>query len=147
MAQLSATRCSCIAILWVSPVIFAPITLCIASQRVFVIVSVYFVIDSVRKLLDPPSYVFMGWYLVKHRDNFTLLNFLPLVCPKLQRTPVVCLRPLTCSVSYCRWHTTHTTSWRTISEKCAIRINCTWRDVRRMQLVMPCNKIITLHRR
>jgi hypothetical protein len=32
---------------------FAAITLCVASQRVFVIVVVvYFVIDSVRKLLD-----------------------------------------------------------------------------------------------
>jgi hypothetical protein len=34
---------------------FAAITLCVASQRVFVVV-VYFVIDSVRKLLDTPSY-------------------------------------------------------------------------------------------
>jgi hypothetical protein len=33
---------------------FAIITLCVASQRVFVVV--YFVIDSVRKLLDIPSY-------------------------------------------------------------------------------------------
>jgi hypothetical protein len=35
---------------------FAFITLCVASQRVFivVIVAVYFVIDSVRKLLDRP---------------------------------------------------------------------------------------------
>jgi hypothetical protein len=32
---------------------FAAITLCVASQRVFV---VYFVIDSVRKLLDTPLY-------------------------------------------------------------------------------------------
>jgi hypothetical protein len=31
---------------------FATITLCVASQRVFIVVSVYFVIDSVRKLLD-----------------------------------------------------------------------------------------------
>jgi hypothetical protein len=30
---------------------FVTITLCVASQRVFVVV-VYFVIDSVRKLLD-----------------------------------------------------------------------------------------------
>jgi hypothetical protein len=30
---------------------FAAITLCVASQRVFIVV-VYFVIDSVRKLLD-----------------------------------------------------------------------------------------------
>jgi hypothetical protein len=56
MVQLSATRCSCIAILWVSLVSFAAITLCVASQRVFIAV-VYFVIDSVRKLLDTPSYV------------------------------------------------------------------------------------------
>jgi len=34
---------------------FVAITLCIASQRVFIVV-VYFVIDSVRKLLDIPSY-------------------------------------------------------------------------------------------
>jgi hypothetical protein len=43
---------------------FAAITLCVASQRVFivvvvVVVVVYFVIDSVRKLLDPASYVCM----------------------------------------------------------------------------------------
>jgi len=36
---------------------FASITLYVASQRVFIVVSVYFVIDSVRKLLDTPSYV------------------------------------------------------------------------------------------
>jgi hypothetical protein len=30
-------------------------TLCVAS-RVFIVVSVYFVIDSVRELLDTPSY-------------------------------------------------------------------------------------------
>jgi hypothetical protein len=49
--QFSVTRCSCIAILWVSLVSFAAITLCVASQRVFIAVNVYFVIDSVRKLL------------------------------------------------------------------------------------------------
>jgi hypothetical protein len=36
---------------------FAAITLCVTSQRVFIIVVVYFVIDSVRKLLDTPSYI------------------------------------------------------------------------------------------
>jgi hypothetical protein len=56
MVQLSATRCSCTAILWVSLVRFAAVTLCVASQRVFIVISVYFVIDSVRKLLDTPSY-------------------------------------------------------------------------------------------
>jgi hypothetical protein len=34
---------------------FAAITLYVASQRVFIVVSVYFVIDSVRKLLGKPS--------------------------------------------------------------------------------------------
>jgi len=54
--QLSATRCSCITIFWVSQVSFAAITLCVASQRVFIIDSVYFIIDSVWKHLDTPSY-------------------------------------------------------------------------------------------
>jgi hypothetical protein len=35
---------------------FAAITLCVASQRVFIVVSIYVVIDSVRKLLDTPTY-------------------------------------------------------------------------------------------
>jgi hypothetical protein len=56
MLQLSATRCSCIAIMSVSLVSFAAITLCVASQRVIIVV-VYFVIASVRKLLDTPSYM------------------------------------------------------------------------------------------
>jgi len=55
MVQLCATRCSCMAILWVSLVSYAGITLHVASQLVFIFVSVYFVIDSVRKLLDTPS--------------------------------------------------------------------------------------------
>jgi hypothetical protein len=37
MVELSATRCSCIAILWVCLVSFAAITLCVASQRVFLL--------------------------------------------------------------------------------------------------------------
>jgi hypothetical protein len=54
--ELSATRCSCIAILWVSIGSFVAITLLFASQRVFIVVSLYFIIDSVRKLLDTPLY-------------------------------------------------------------------------------------------
>jgi hypothetical protein len=42
MVQLSAIRCSCIAILWVSLVSFDAITICVASQQVFIVVSVYF---------------------------------------------------------------------------------------------------------
>jgi len=40
MLQLSAIRCSCIAILWVSLVSFATITLCVASQQVFFVVMI-----------------------------------------------------------------------------------------------------------
>jgi hypothetical protein len=35
---------------------FAAITLCVACQRVFIVVSVYFVIDSIQKVSDTPSY-------------------------------------------------------------------------------------------
>jgi hypothetical protein len=56
MVLLSATRCSCIAILWVSPTSFAAITLYVTSQRAIPKVSAYFVIDSVRKLLDTHPY-------------------------------------------------------------------------------------------
>jgi hypothetical protein len=63
MVQISAIRCSWIAILWVSLVSFTAITLSVASQRVIAKVRVYFVIDSVRKLLDTPSYnaIIMSW--------------------------------------------------------------------------------------
>jgi hypothetical protein len=40
---------------FVSRVNFAVITLSVASQRIFIVVSVYFVMDSVQKLLDTPS--------------------------------------------------------------------------------------------
>jgi hypothetical protein len=36
---------------------FVAVILYVASQRVFIFVSVYFVIDTVRKLLDTPSYI------------------------------------------------------------------------------------------
>jgi hypothetical protein len=36
---------------------FATITLYVASERALIVVSVYFIIDSVRKLLVTPSYV------------------------------------------------------------------------------------------
>jgi hypothetical protein len=38
VVQLSAIRCSCIAILWVGLVSFSDITICIAFQRVFIVV-------------------------------------------------------------------------------------------------------------
>jgi hypothetical protein len=57
MVQFSTARCSCIAILWVNLVSLTAITLCVASQRLIIVVGVYFVIDSVRKLFDTPSYI------------------------------------------------------------------------------------------
>jgi hypothetical protein len=72
MVQLSATRCSCIAILWVSLVSFSAITLCVASQRVFIVV-VYFVIDSVRKLLDTPAYCTM--WAIRHLLSVLQIKF------------------------------------------------------------------------
>jgi hypothetical protein len=39
MVQLSATKCSCITILWVGLVSFAAIALCVASQRVLIVFS------------------------------------------------------------------------------------------------------------
>jgi hypothetical protein len=44
--HLSATRCSCIAILWASLVSFAAITFCVASQRVFIAVRVNFIMTQ-----------------------------------------------------------------------------------------------------
>jgi hypothetical protein len=55
MVQLPATRCSCIAILWISLVSSVAITLCAASQRAFTFVSIHFITDSVRKRLNTPS--------------------------------------------------------------------------------------------
>jgi hypothetical protein len=41
---------------------FIAITLFVASQRVFIVVLVYFVIDPVRKLLNTASYVLQTCY-------------------------------------------------------------------------------------
>jgi hypothetical protein len=49
-------------------VIFADITLCVASQQVFVVVIVYFVIDSVRKPFDIPSYNVWKVTDISHTD-------------------------------------------------------------------------------
>jgi hypothetical protein len=56
MAQFSATRCSCIAILWISLVRFAAITLYIASQGLFIVVKSIF-----RYRLSPETF---GYTLV-----------------------------------------------------------------------------------
>jgi hypothetical protein len=87
MVQLSATSCSLIAILWVSVVSFAATTLCVASQRLLIVVKVYFVVDSVRKLLDWHSYsagLVMHLIIRKRRNCFpdafsAILNYNSLV--------------------------------------------------------------------
>jgi hypothetical protein len=105
MVQLSDTRCSCIAILWVILVSFAVITLCVASQWVFivvvVVVVVYFAIDSVWKLLDTPSYstLFSVLWLHKKFQSFCISSspmhsFLHLsICPPTNIPPHVATHP------------------------------------------------------
>jgi hypothetical protein len=98
MVQLSAIKCICIAISWVSLVSFASITLCVASQWVFIVVGVYFVIDSVRKLLDTPSHLI--WTRHRHINNreYTDASWVS--------TFAFCLwRPLLAKYSECgSWH-------------------------------------------
>jgi uncharacterized protein HemY len=56
---------------------FAAISFCVASQRAFVVVVVvvvYFVIDSIRKLLNTPSYVY--FILMERRTHVALSKVL-----------------------------------------------------------------------
>jgi hypothetical protein len=48
----------------------AAITLCVVSQRAFIVVNAYFVVDSVRKLLDTLSY---------RSSSKRIIRFLPVV--------------------------------------------------------------------
>jgi hypothetical protein len=50
---------------------FASTTLCVASQQVIPQVSIYFVVDLVRKLLDTPSYIHT--YGVENTLKWTIL--------------------------------------------------------------------------
>jgi hypothetical protein len=54
MVQLSATRCSCIAILWVSLMSFATITHCVASQWEFIVAHIYFIVTQFGNLWIHP---------------------------------------------------------------------------------------------
>jgi hypothetical protein len=47
---------------------FPAITLCVASQRVFIVDDVYFVIDSVRKILDIHSYACLKHVVSEFRE-------------------------------------------------------------------------------
>jgi hypothetical protein len=60
---------------------FAAIILYVASQRVIPKVSAYFVIDSVRKLLDTPSYIMSKFrYTWFHLNEIFSLRYVPHFC-------------------------------------------------------------------
>jgi hypothetical protein len=61
---------------------FAAIIPCVASQRVFIVVRVDFVIDSVRKRLDTPSYT-------SAREDAILAVCLCYVLPHIRRGKII----------------------------------------------------------
>jgi hypothetical protein len=107
MVHLSATRCSCVAILWVRLVRFAAITLCVTFEWVFVIVSIYFIINSVWKLLDTPSYLCQQYGVVLPKDETASSSYTNLI-HLLQYlfwfwTPV-CTRVICTFLTVWKWH-------------------------------------------
>jgi hypothetical protein len=67
MVQLSATMPRCIAILWLSLVSFAAITLCVASHRVFIFLIVYFTMTQSGNFWIHPRIVsreIQMWWMV-----------------------------------------------------------------------------------
>jgi hypothetical protein len=81
MVQLSATRCICIAIFWVSLASFAAITLCVASQRVFIVVSVYFIMSQSGNFWIHPRTRWIGIFLTTRISGFISDgNFQPYKC-------------------------------------------------------------------
>jgi hypothetical protein len=103
MVQFSVTRGSCIAITWVSLVSFVCINLCVAFQRVFIFVSVYFVIDSVRKLLYTPSYIWFDCRIYYMYRCFFFLRWAVLrIILKLDRNFVQSTNKLNSSLNFWR---------------------------------------------
>jgi hypothetical protein len=49
-------------------------TLCVASQREFIAVSIYFFIGSVRKLLDTPSYIIKTLFRTTQDTNMAVVR-------------------------------------------------------------------------
>jgi hypothetical protein len=71
---------------------FAAITLCVASQRVFIIVNVHFVIDTVRELFDTPSYPIGFIVLLQIKANITDADQL-LKTFTTQMRMILCVQP------------------------------------------------------
>jgi hypothetical protein len=82
-----------IAILWVTQVSFAAVTLCVASQRVFVVVVVvvYFVIDSARKLLDTTLVCVCVCVCVHSRTHAWSCSFSSTLDPKRASSVLNCI--------------------------------------------------------
>jgi hypothetical protein len=74
MVQHSATRCSCIAIFLISLMSFVAITICVASQRVFVVVVVVYLvmIQSKNFLIHPRIYLYWHVQSLKVQNRFRL---------------------------------------------------------------------------
>jgi hypothetical protein len=69
MVQLSATKCSCIAILWVSLVSFDAITLCVVSQRVLMLLFISLSTYSGNFWIYPRTFVFEQWTVIPTMNN------------------------------------------------------------------------------
>jgi hypothetical protein len=100
MVYLSPTRCSFIAILWVSLVSFAAITFYVASQRVFIVVF-YFVMDWVRKLLVTPSYKWTRAWKQSATNCFNVIKYPTWLATK-NNDPVIKLPKLQAFQKLCR---------------------------------------------
>jgi hypothetical protein len=50
---------------------FAAIALCVASQGVFIVAIIYFIMDSVRKLLDTHSHIHYIRFLGEHDNHLS----------------------------------------------------------------------------
>jgi hypothetical protein len=71
MVQLSANKCSCVAILWVSLLSFDTITLCVASERVFIVV--YFVMTQSGNFWIHPRILPLRFYFVFLKSDYFLV--------------------------------------------------------------------------
>jgi hypothetical protein len=99
MVQLSATRCSCIAILWVSILSFAAIPFVLLLKECLCCLFLY---DLFGKLLDTPSYVCI--YIIHTHINIWQLRY---PWDKLTQNQVLrstdCITWSACVTWWCIW--------------------------------------------